>query len=148
MRVLIDTNILLDYFAQRGAFFEPAHRLLLACMEKKIKGYIAAHSVLNTFYILRHSHTPEQRRNVLRDMCRFLQVVSVDKGKVLAALNDYSCSDFEDCVQAQCASACRANVIITRNVKDFAAASIPAISPDEFCRRFLAAEEGAGGHSQ
>ena len=142
MRVLIDTNILLDYFAKREPFFAPARTLLLACMEKRMEGFIAAHSVLNVFYVLRHSHTPEQRRNMLQGICRVLHVVGVDREKIMAALADSSFRDFEDCVQVQCARACRADCIITRNVKDFAAAGIPAILPDEFCRQHLGAEEG------
>ena len=110
-------------------------------MKKKIEGHIAAHSVLNVFYILRRSHMPEQKRVMLLDICSFLHVVGVDKEKIMAALADSSFRNFEDCVQLQCASACRADYIITRNAKDFAAAGIPAIPPDEFCRRHLSAEE-------
>ena len=54
MRILVDTNVLLDYLAKRDPFFTTSHKLLMACMQQRFEGYIAAHSILNMSYILRH----------------------------------------------------------------------------------------------
>ena len=50
MKILIDTNVLLDYTLIRKPFFESAEELLMLCDSKKLNGYIAAHSVKNLFF--------------------------------------------------------------------------------------------------
>ncbi|MCR5219517.1 MAG: PIN domain-containing protein [bacterium] len=137
MRILIDTNVLIDFFAKREPFFKNAKELVYSCMKRNFDGYIAAHSILNLFYILRHDYTVAQRRAMLTDLCSLFQVVGVDKKKLLAALTDDSFPDFEDCVQVQCAVFCEADYIITRDIKDFALSSVPFMSPNDFCQRFL-----------
>ena len=137
MRVLIDTNVLMDYLAKREPYFATARNLINACMEKKIDGYIAAHSILNLFFVLRHDYTTMQRRIMLMDMCRILHIVNVNRTKIITALIDDSFSDFEDCVQYQCAASCQADYIVTRNLKDFRNGVIPAVMPDDFCQRIL-----------
>lgn len=53
MKILIDTNVLIDYSAEREPYFQDARCILLACSENKISGCIAAHSINNIFYILK-----------------------------------------------------------------------------------------------
>ena len=52
MRVLIDTNILLDALLGREPYFDNADKILKLCADKKIDGFMAAHSIPNIFYIL------------------------------------------------------------------------------------------------
>ena len=61
----------------------------------------------------------------------------IDRGKLTAALENDAFSDFEDCLQAECAIAFRADYIVTRNEKDYVASAVPCISPDVFCVRYL-----------
>ena len=53
MKVLIDTNVLIDYMTHREPFFDEAKKIIGLCAENKIKGYIAAHSITDSFYIMR-----------------------------------------------------------------------------------------------
>lgn len=48
-KILIDTNVLLDYLLTREPFYDDAKKVLLACVERKAKGCIAAHSISNMF---------------------------------------------------------------------------------------------------
>ena len=64
-RILIDTNILLDYLLTREPFYEEARGVILTCTEGEVKGCIAAHSISNMFYILRKDFDAEERREVL-----------------------------------------------------------------------------------
>ena len=145
MRALIDTNVLMDFLVRREPFFDAANRLVSACAARRFDGYIAAHSILNLFFILRHDYTPVQRRAMLTELCFLFHVVSVDGDKILSALKDERFLDFEDCVQSQCAISCHVDYIITRNERDFSASIIPAISPDVFCARFLISGGDANG---
>lgn len=69
-----------------------------------------------------------------------IYVESIDFGKIIQALKDDHFSDFEDCLQTQCALNIRADYIVTRNVKDFAASEIPAVTPEDFFK--LLEEQG------
>ena len=53
MKILIDTNILLDFIIGREPFYENADKVLMLCANKKANGYLAAHSVTNLYYIMR-----------------------------------------------------------------------------------------------
>lgn len=132
MRVLIDTNILVDLLLGREPYYDIAYDILTMCADKKIYGYLAAHSVPNLFYILRKFLTKEERREAIKDICQILKVEGIDSLKILSALDHEEFGDFEDCLQEECAVAVSADYIITRNVKDFVSSRIPAIAPNDF----------------
>ena len=132
MKVLLDTNILIDYISEREPFTEDARSIIRMCMEKDLYGCISAHTVTNTFYILRKELSVSQRKQFLLDMCRFLAVAGLDKELLVSALENESFTDVEDCLQAECAKEFGADYIVTRNVKDFTGSSIPAVTPGEF----------------
>ena len=134
MKILLDTNILIDYISKREPYTEHAKAVLMLCMENKIEGCIAAHSVMNTFYILRKEMSVSERRNYLINVCSFLTVIGIDKNKIIASLNNNDFSDFEDCLQSECAKAFSSDYIVTRNIKDFTDSLVPAILPDEFLK--------------
>lgn len=132
MLILIDTNILLDVIIKREPHFILSEKIIDLCRREIINGAIAGHSVLNAMYILRKRLTLTERKEIFLNLCEFLYVESIDFGKIIQALKDDTFSDFEDCLQTQCALNIRADYIVTRNVKDFAASEIPAVTPEEF----------------
>ena len=134
MLILIDTNVLLDVIARREAYVIFSEKVIDLCRQETINGAIAGHSVLNAMYVLRKNFTLEERKEIFLSLCEFLYVESVDFGKIIQALKDDDFSDFEDCLQMQCALSLRADYIVTRNVKDFAASEIPAVTPEEFLK--------------
>ena len=140
MRILIDTNILIDVVARREPFFADAVKVFELCQQELVEGVIAAHSVVNMVYILRKKFTPEQLRAILLRLCKLFQVEAIDLSKLVAALSDQDFSDFEDCLQTQCALNVRADYIVTRNTPDFKASTIPAVTPEDFFEILEAAE--------
>lgn len=98
MRVLIDTNIMLDVLMGRQPYFDLADRIIRLCADQRIEGYMAAHSIPNMFYILRKSMSDEDRREVLKSLCQILKVEGIDSIKVLSAINNQNFSDLEDCL--------------------------------------------------
>lgn len=135
MKVLLDTNVLIDYIAMREPYFDDARSIMFACSNGKLDGCIAAHSVCNIFYILRNQMPGTVRRSTLRRICEVFTVVGIDRTTLLAALSREDFRDFEDCLQAECAAEFSVDFIITRNFKDFAESRIPAVSPPEFLAR-------------
>ncbi len=137
MKVLIDTNVLIDFYGKRPLFYDAAEKIMELCTMKKIDGCIAAHSVTNAFYILRKDMPLELRRSTLKDLCAIITVVGIDSEKLISALDNEEFSDVEDCLQSECAKDYSASYIITRNIKDFEHSAVPAISPDDFLKNVL-----------
>lgn len=131
-RILIDTNVLLDFVTCRKPYDEPAASILQACVDGKITGCVAAHSIPNMFYILRKDFTTDERRKILKNLCRILEVESIDREKILSALDNIMFQDFEDCLQNECSKSFKAEYIVTRNPDDFKNGDIPCIDPGDY----------------
>ncbi len=131
-RILVDTNVLLDYLLTREPFYEDAEKIVLACVEGKVKGCIAAHSVPNMFFILRKDYNAGERREALLNLCRIFDIEGIDKAKLLSGLQNGDFSDFEDCLQMECAKAYGAEYIVTRNIDDYKTSEIKAILPKDY----------------
>ena len=131
-KILVDTNVLLDYLLEREPFFEDAKQVILSCTDGKTKGCIAAHSISNMFFILRKDYNARERREILSNFCMIFDVEGIDKEKLLSGLANEDFSDFEDCLQMECAKSYGAEYIVTRNVSDYAASEIKAVLPSEY----------------
>ena len=137
MLILIDTNVLIDFIAKREPFYIFSEKVIDFCRQEIIDGAIAGHSVLNAMYILRKNFSLSELKAIFLNLCEFLYIEPVDFEKILSALKDDNFSDFEDCVQMQCALNFRADYIVTRDIKDFRGSEIPAVTPEDFCRILL-----------
>ena len=133
-KILIDTNVLIDYLLEREPFFEDAKEVILSCADGKVKGCIAAHSIPNMFFILRKDYSAKERREVLSNLCSIFDVEGIDKAKLLAGLSNEDFSDFEDCLQMECAKSYGADYIVTRNVSDYATSEVKAIEPKDYLK--------------
>ncbi len=76
------------------------------------------------FYILRKDYTTEERREILFNLCEIFDVEGIDKIKLLFGLVNDNFSDFEDCLQMECAKSYGAEYIVTRNVSDYSVSNI------------------------
>ena len=86
------------------------------------------------FFILRKDYTAKERREILSNLCTIFDVEGIDKAKLLSGLANEEFSDFEDCLQMECAKNYGAEYIITRNISDYSASSIKAILPSEYLK--------------
>ena len=132
MDLLIDANVIIDYFTNREQKSAGTVALFEYIYAGKISAYIAAHTVPTIWYVLRKTLAPAERRNLLRALFSFFSISSVGEKELLSALDRDDFSDFEDCVQDECAANVHASYIITRNKKDFGHSKIPALLPAEF----------------
>ena len=87
-KILIDTNVLLDYLLMREPFYKDAEKIVYDCVEGKVKGCIAAHSVTNMFFILRKNYNSRERREILSSLFSIFDVEGIDKTKLLFGLQD------------------------------------------------------------
>ena len=135
MVVLIDTNILLDVLLERQPYCNEALRVLKLAESGAVKGWIAANSVDNIYYISRRQLSSEQTRQLLKDLLQIFHVVSPAKKDLLWAINS-DMADLEDAIQAACAAKAGAKAIITRNEKDYANSPVKPISPTIFLNQY------------
>lgn len=133
-KILVDTNVLLDYLLEREPYFEDAKEVILSCIDGNVKGCIAAHSISNIFFILRKDYSAKERREVLSNLYRIFDVEGIDKAKLLAGLANEDFSDFEDCLQMECAKSYGAEYIVTRNVSDYDTSVVGAIMPKDYLK--------------
>lgn len=132
MIVLVDTNVIMDFMMKREPYAEDAIRIIDLCNRKQLTGYIAAHTISNLFYILRKDFTVSQRKEMLTALCGIFEISGIDRSKILAALDNQGFTDFEDCLQMECALEIGAEYIITRNTSDFRNSGISAVEPKIF----------------
>ena len=136
MKILIDTNVIMDSLIGREPFFDDSDKVLKLCSEHKIEGYVAGHTITNLFYLLRKHYSNNDSRNILLNLIEFLKVENIDIGKIKLALENVDFKDFEDCLQVECGYSIQADFIITRDVKDFSLSKIKCLSPSEFLKEF------------
>lgn len=131
-RILIDTNILIDYLLTREPFYEDAKAVVYSCVDGKTKGCIASHSISNMFFILRKDYNSKERREILLSLCSIFDIEGIDKVKLMAGLQNEEFSDFEDCLQMECAKSFGAEYIVTRIINDYKISQIKAILPKDY----------------
>lgn len=145
-KILIDTNVLLDYLLEREPFVEDAKEIIRACTDGKVKGCIAAHSIPNMFFILRKDFDEKERREILLNLCKIFDVEGIDKVKIVSGLENGKFSDFEDCLQMECAKSYEADYIVTRNISDYDTSEIKAILPKDYLSQLEKTSTSMGGN--
>lgn len=134
MKILIDTNVILDVLCSRSEFLEDALRVFRYCEAKQITGYLSALSVPNIVYIMRRELDRNRIKEILGTLTSIFTVADLRETDLIRAANlDFS--DYEDALQSVCASRIKADYIVTRNIKDFKNSRVPAIKPSELFDR-------------
>ena len=127
MKILIDTNVVIDNLARRDKYAESL-QILELCENGSVDGVVTTITVMDIVYILRKYMTSAEIRNAVQLIMQIADVVPVLKSDINAALiSDFS--DTEDAVQAICSARVKAEYIVTRNVNDFKDSTVPAIMP-------------------
>jgi predicted nucleic acid-binding protein len=131
MVLFIDTNVLIDFFADRQPFSLAAGKLFTLSLHKKITIFISAISYNNIYYLLKQGSTHKETIKLLRELAEMGEVIDLSK-KILADALTSEFKDFDDAIQYFSAlSNSGIDKIITRNTKDFRLSEIPVMTPDE-----------------
>lgn len=134
MKVLIDTNIMIDALTNRDGRSGFSATVIDLCAKQVIDGYVALHSISNMYYILRKLYSDAERRTILKRYNEILKVAEVGNDVVDTAINNTAISDYEDALQYACAETVGADYIVTRNIQDYGKAEIRVISPEELLK--------------
>lgn len=139
MRVLIDTNVVLDVILEREPFVEAAIALFALIEAGKIQGYIAATTITNIFYIVRKIEGREVALNAIARLLQGLNLCAVETRVIQRAL-DLNLHDFEDGVQLACAILESLDAVVTRDVNDFQNTNFTVLSTAHIVDQFTLAE--------
>ena len=134
MKVLLDTNILIDVLANREGFAAPACELFKLCEVGQVEGSVYALSMANIAYILRKELDRNGIAEVIGKLGAIFAIADM-KADDLKKAAQLPIADFEDALQSVCASRIKADYIITRNLKDFQHSKVKAITPSELLER-------------
>lgn len=134
MKILIDTNVILDVLCNRQDFVNDSLKVFKYCEANQITGYISALSIPNIVYIMRKELDSEKIKEILTTLTSIFTVVDLRETDLLKAA-DLDFSDYEDALQIVCAARAKVNYIVTRNIKDFRNSTIPAVKPSELFDR-------------
>jgi len=130
IKVLFDLNIILDVLQEREPFYEVAAQLLAYAETGKIQGFVAPHSLTTLFYLIQKDQSAAHAKVTITNLLQILKIATVDQSTIEQALS-LSYKDFEDAVQMMAAVQCKADYLVTRNVKDFQPAPLSVIQPSE-----------------
>ena len=131
MKILIDTDVLIDFLYQRENFFENAMKIVSLIESKKVNGYISSLIIWNLFYILSKHLGDKVARQKIKDFRSIINIISIDDQIIDSALNS-NIKDFEDSIQFFAAKKEFIDIIVTRNKKDYPKNIISIMNPTEF----------------
>jgi predicted nucleic acid-binding protein len=132
--VLIDTDVILDFFLDREPFSENAAAILSMCEKNEIAGFVTPVIISNVYYLLSQENKQEKVLDKLKNLLLIIDVLVIDKTTILVALNSHF-KDFEDALQNFAAELNGAiDLIITRNTKDYKKSQIGVMSPVAFLK--------------
>jgi predicted nucleic acid-binding protein len=135
VRVLIDTNIILDFLLQRDPFSQDADQLFQAIDTAKVVGYITATTLTDIFYIARRqTGSIEQARQAVSEILTVMMICPVNRSILEAAFTS-GLTDFEDAIQIFCAVDQGLDAIVTRDNQGFLNSSIPVLSIQDLLQR-------------
>ncbi|MDZ7757269.1 PIN domain-containing protein [Rhodohalobacter sp.] len=133
MKVLFDTNVLLDVFLEREPFFEASSRAVGLAEEGKIEGWLCGTTVTTIHYLLAKSLNPENAEQYVMDILKIFHIAAITRAVLVEAVGcDFA--DYEDGVIHQSAIHANLDAILTRNQKDFKKSELPVYSPAEFLK--------------
>jgi len=130
LKVLFDTNIILDVLLDRKPFVEFSSGLVSFAENKVIEGYLCATTITTIDYLVAKAHGRKKAKLTIHKLLSIFQIAEVNKD-VLLLSTDSNFSDFEDAVQHYAGQLAFVDSIVTRNNADFKQAEYPVYSPDE-----------------
>lgn len=111
-KILLDTNILLDYLINEREGNHAAQRIMELTVEEKLVSYVSPITMLNIFYILRKQRTEQERKEIIESFLEILNIVELDFDTLQLGL--YApIADYEDGVQYMSAKKANVDFIVT-----------------------------------
>ncbi len=133
-KILIDTDVILDFFFDRKPFSDEASQILSLCEKGQIAGYITSISISNIYYLLRKTAKHEKVIDSVKALMNIIDVTTTNKSAVMNALHS-EFKDFEDALQNFSAQTSgEIKVVVTRNIKDYKTSKLSIMTPETYLK--------------
>jgi len=130
MRIIVDTNVVLDVLLDRAPFAGTASQVFAQIEKSQVEASLCATTITTIEYILGQSLSASAVRNTLHRLFELFDITTVNRSVIHEALQS-KMNDFEDAVLAHSASLAGVDAIVTRNTKDFKHSPVKTFEPDE-----------------
>ena len=130
MKILIDTNIIIDNALEREPFWNASEQVLSLIEKGTIAGYISASTFSDLYYIIRKARGRDWTLTYLKQLITFCQIATVNQAAIIMAFTT-NFQDFEDSIQYSTSVVNKLDAIITRNPQDFPIITPRIITPEQ-----------------
>ena len=131
MKILLDTNIVLDLLMQCELFYEDAVEIFTAIELGKLDGYLCATTITTIYYLVSKNTTKKKTDEIIENLLQLFKIADIDKEVLLLSLKN-SGVDFEDSVIYTSAKMFQVDMIISRDKKGFKNSKVEVKTPKEF----------------
>ena len=131
VRFMLDLNVLLDVVQRRELFYAASAAVLSQAVEGRNVACLPGHALTTLHYIVAKSAGREQADTLVNWVLVHLEIVPQDRAQFVRA-RSLRFGDFEDAAMASAAEAAGCELIVTRNLADFGASPVRAVTPEEF----------------
>jgi predicted nucleic acid-binding protein len=128
MKILFDTNVVLDLLLAREPFIGAATQLVAKVEQGDIEGYLCATTVTTIHYLVSKKLNAKQAALAIDRLLRLFEVAVVSRS-ILSSAMTLPFRDYEDAVLHEAARVAGADAIVTRNLTDFTQAQLPVYEP-------------------
>lgn len=133
--LFLDSDVALDLLMKRPGFYKHAAQLFMKIQDGRATGFMSSVGFVNTHYFLRKFLDSKRSISTLREFKKLVTIAVISEQNIERAL--YSpFPDFEDAVQHEAALNCKADFILTRNLKHYQKSSLPVYSPEDYLKNF------------
>lgn len=130
MKVLIDTNIIIDFALERQPFYNESEQVFLFAQQRQIEGYVSASTFGDLYYIIRKNKGRDWTLTFLNRLASVCQVATVDEAVISMALTA-NFRDFEDAIQYSTTIVNQLDAIVTRDAADFPVSTTRILTPTQ-----------------
>lgn len=130
MKIVVDTNVIIDILCKREPFFEDSYNALNKCIDNHTL-IVSASAITDIFSIARKYICSEKAKECIRNLLDLIKISDTRGADIEKALSS-DVSDFEDAVVSAIAERQKAKYILTRNTKDFEKSKILSITPHDY----------------
>ena len=148
LRLMVDTNVLVDYLAAREPFYADARTLMAYARMGACELWMSSSQVTDLLYILSNgdrSSGQATARAAVRGLRKLVHVCAPGEREVDGALAS-AWADFEDAFLYEAANLVGVDRIVTRDRTVFSQSPIPAMTPSEVLA-WVTESAGIGGEA-
>ena len=135
MKILLDTNIVLDLLLKREPFCNEAKDIFTMIESNKISGFLCATSITTIYYLINKSVEKSKADEIIENLLQLFNIADVNKNILLKSLKNNG-KDFEDSVIYTSSEYFNIDVIITRDKKGFKQSNIKVLKPSVFLEKY------------